>query len=187
VVVRNADGSINPTESYLLVCEQETSGTRDRNKPILQENGKYLRTLGMVDKKYTFTDLFMKGYIPFTFKEFLGQDPVEAGKAWIGDKITEIASGQDMTYQDLFTKSLLGNYVISNVEVTVKDASGKELMTYDPSVHTAPSTYQVSLKDCLIEEKLTPFVNGTNTIHIYARLANGELVEAFNTVLKSNG
>ena len=31
---------------------------------------------------------------------------------------------------------------------------------------------------------LKPYANGSNTIHIYARLSNGELLEAFQTVLK---
>ena len=33
-------------------------------------------------------------------------------------------------------------------------------------------------------EKFAPLANGTNTIHIYVRLSNGELIEAFNTILK---
>ena len=31
---------------------------------------------------------------------------------------------------------------------------------------------------------IDPYANGKNTIHIYARLSTGELVEAFQTVLK---
>ena len=40
---------------------------------------------------------------------------------------------------------------------------------------------QLCLKD---EFGAAPYANGKNTVHISARLANGELIEAFNTVLK---
>jgi hypothetical protein len=33
-------------------------------------------------------------------------------------------------------------------------------------------------------ERMEPYANGKTTIHIYARLANGELKEAFHTILK---
>jgi hypothetical protein len=185
VVVKNSDGTINPTESYLYVCEQETKGTRDLLQPILQDNGKYLRTLGCVDNKYTFFDLYNKGYIPFTFKEFLGQDPVEKGEAWLGSQADKLENGQSMTAEELFNKKLCANYVINNIEVTVKDSEGNVLVTYDAGISTTPRTYELAnLKDGYNEAKLSPYANGNNTIHLYARLANGELVEAYNTVLK---
>lgn len=185
VVVKNADGSINPMESYLLVCEQETKGTRDLLEPIMQENGKYLRTLGCVDNKYTFNDLANKGYIPFTFKEFLGEDPVEKGEAWLGSQADKLENGLDLTAKDVFNKKLCANYAICNIEVTVKDAEGNVLLTYDPSVATGPRTYELAnLADGYKEEKLSPYANGKNTLHIFTRLANGELVETYNTVLK---
>ncbi len=184
VVVRNADGTINPKESHLFVCEQETKGTRDLLEPIQQSNGKYLRTLGCVDNKYTFYDLFNKGYIPFTFKEFLGEDPVETGEAWMGDQAAKMENGQDITAKDLLTKKLCANYVIVTVEVTVKDPEGNVLVNYDPTFLTGPQTYELNLQEGYDEAKLSPYADGKNTIHISARLANGELIDAFNTVLK---
>ncbi len=185
VVVRDSKGNIDPVQSYLLVCEQETKGTRNLLDPILQDNGKYLRTLGCVDNKYTFSDLIMKGYIPFTFKEFVGLDPVEEGKAWIGSETEALPNGQDLTVSDLFNKVLCANYAIVNIEVTVKDPEGNVLVTYDPSIATSEQTYELNLQDGYNEGKLTPHANGKNTIHIYARLANGELLEAYKTTLKA--
>jgi len=184
VVVRLEDGRINPMESYLYVCEQETKGTRDLLEPVMQENGKYLRTLGCVDNKYTFNDLCTKGYIPFTFKEFLGEDPIEKGEAWLGSQTEKMENGQDLTAKDLFTKKLGANYVIVTVEVTVKDPEGNVLVNYDPTYKTTPRTYEVNLQEGYNEAKLSPYADGKNTIHISARLSNGELVEAYNTVLK---
>ncbi len=187
VVVRTDDGTnrINPMESYLYVCEQETKGTRDLLEPVMQENGKYLRTLGCVDNKYTFADLFKKGYIPFTFKEFLGEDPIEKGEAWLGDQDNKMQNGQDITAKDLFAKKLGANYVIVTVEVTVKDPEGNVLVNYDPTFKTGPRTYDLpNLQEAYKEDRLAPYADGKNTVHISARLSNGELVEAYNTVLK---
>ena len=184
VVVKDSKGNIDPLQSYLLVCEQETKGTRNLLDPILQDNGKYLRTLGCVDNKYTFSDLIMKGYIPFTLKEFVGQDPVEEGKAWLG-KPDAIPNDQDMTVNELFKKVLCANYAIVNIEVTVKDPEGNVLVTYDPGIATNQGTYELNLQGGYNADKLPPHANGKNTIHIYARLATGELIEAYKTTLKA--
>ena len=184
VVERNADGTINPYNSYLLVCEQDTYGTKGNKDPIAQSDGKLIYPLGTVDNKYTFDQLIKKGYIPFTFKEFLDQDPIEAGKAWLGNEAAPVKSGADMTASAIFGKTVGANYVINNILIEIKDAEGKNLYTYDPSIFTHPSSRSVSLNGHLPTEKLTPYANGKNTIHIMVQLANGELIDAFNTVLK---
>lgn len=186
VVVRNPDGSINPTKSYITLCGQGNDGTHLHPKLIIkQENGVDLCQLGSVDYKQTFAKLLLSGYIPFTIPEFVGEDPVEAGEVWLGSQASKMENGQDITAEDLFNKKLGGNYVICNIEVSVKDPEGNVLLNYDPSVATTPRGFELpNMKEGYQEEKLAPFANGKNTIHIYARLANGELLEAFNTVLK---
>lgn len=184
VVVRTETGHIDPFESYLHLCEQTTAGTRGYIDPIQQENGKDLVPLGVVDRKVTFQELLQKGYIPFTFKEFLGEDPIEAGKAWLGNEAMPLANGTDISASALGTKILQANYVINNIIVTVKNPDGKTLYAYDPAIQTGPQTYQTNLTGSMNIEKLTPYANGKNTIHIMVQLANGELIDAFNTVLK---
>lgn len=184
VVVRTADGKVDPENSYLHVCEQETSGTRSDDYNVKQSNGIDLRPLGKVDNKYTFKQLLEIGYIPFTIKEFIGEDPVEPGEAWIGTQAAPIEDDQDLTITALFGKTLFTNYALCNLELTVKDPDGKELFTFDPMIVTSPKTYEVKLSEVIGLTKLEPYANGKNTIHIYARLANGELVEAYKTILK---
>ena len=186
VVVRNPDGTVNGDESYLHVCEQETSGTVSDQHNVMQSNGVPLRPLGKVDNKYTLSQLLQKGYIPFTIKEFLGEDPVEPGKAWLGTETVPIENGQDLTISQLFGKALFTNYALCNLELTVKTPEGKELFSYDPMIVTSPKTYNVMLSEITSLAKLEPYANGKNTIHIYAQLANGELVEAYKTILKAD-
>ncbi len=186
VVERTADGAIDPGRSYLHVCEQDSYGTQGQAQTSTQSNGIKMQPLGTIDKKYTFMELYEKGYIPFTIKEFIGEDPVEAGEARVGDKASGMENGTDITASEIFQKQAVSNYNICNVVVKVKDSSGNELVSYDPAYMTTPRTgcYALNLAEGFDEAKLSPYANGENTIHICVQLATGELIDAFNTVLK---
>lgn len=184
-VVRDASGVINPVESYMHVCEQAAAGTQGNVEVVKQSNGVNLRPLGTIDRKVSFKELLDKGYIPFTLKEFIGEDPVEEGKAWVGSKISGYPNGEPLTIGQLAGKQLHGNYNIPCVVVKVKDPAGNELLSYDPCLWTSPrtSSFCLNLKEAIDAQKLTPLADGKNTIHIYAQLSNGEFLEAFNTLL----
>ena len=186
VVVRKADGSIDHDQSYILTLEQCATGTNHPELAQKQSNGVDIRHLGSVELKHTFKELLEMGYIPFTIKEFLGEEPVEPGEAWLGTETTALENGQDFTVSQLFGKSLFTNYALCNLELTVKTPDGKVLFSYDPMIVTAPWTYQVQLSEVTGLPQLTPYANGKNTISIYAQLANGELVEAYKTILKTD-
>lgn len=186
VVVRNPDGTINAEESYLHVHEQGQSGTNNVDYDIEQSNGVKMRMLGTVDNKKTFKQLLESGYLPFTFKVFTGEEKVQPGKAWIGDKTSPMENGQDLTLTQLFGKKIFSNYALLLVEVVVKNPDGEELVHYNPSIPTGVNDYESPLVGALQKDRLTPYANGKNTIHIYARLSNGELVEAYNTILKAD-
>ena len=184
VVVRRADGTIDPEQSYVLVHEQKSTGTRTEDLNYLQENGVTMRPLGSVDQKYTFRKLLEKGYIPFTLKEFIGEDPVEPGKAWLGTQNAALENGKDLTAGVLFGYTLYANYNVCAIQVEVKAPDGKVLDSYTPHMSTNPKLLRCPLTGGLDADRVETYANGKNTIHIYARLATGELVEAFHTVLK---
>lgn len=185
VVVRDPIGQIDPDKSYVLVCEQDAVGTLTDEKMELQENGKVLCTLGTIDKKYTFKKLLNSGYIPFTLKEFIGEDPVEPSQVWLSmseqDKETAAAG---LTMAELAKLNLYTNYALCTVEVQVKDPAGNVVNSYKPNLQSTPVTHNVSLNTILDPRRYEEFANGENTIHLYAQLANGELVEAYTSVLK---
>lgn len=184
VVVRREDGTIDPEQSYVHVHEQKGEGTRTENLNYSQENGVTMRPLGTIDAKYTFQKLLDKGYIPFTLKEFIGEDPVEPGKAWLGTPNSALSNGADLTAGHIFNQPLHGNYNICSVTVEVKAPDGKVLTSYTPHIATNPKLLYCALTGGLDRDRLTAYANGKNTIHIYARLSTGELVEAFYTTLK---
>jgi len=184
-VVRDANGVIDPVQSYMHVCEQAAAGTQGNLEDVIQSNGVALRQLGTIDRKVTFKELLDKGYIPFTIKEFIGEDPVEEGKAWLGSVITETPNGEPMTLGELANKQIHANYNITNLVIKAKDPASNELVSYDPALWLSPkpSAMMTSLQEAIEMDKLTPYADGKNTIHIYAQLSNGELLEAFNTLL----
>ena len=186
VVERWSNGDIDPDRSYVIVHEQDAKGSSSDSLNYTQENGVTLRPLGGVSHKYTFTDLLKKGYVPFTLKELIGEDPVEPGKAWIGTDVKETENDADLNLMQIMNKTLFANYALCTLEFQVKNADGKVLMSYSPDIDTYPSDYNTPLRHLAGDEQFTPYANGSNTFHIYVRLSNGELLEAFHTTLKAD-
>ena len=184
VLVYDEDGKLDPEESYALVLEQDAVGSKTEKKNYPQENGVTMRPLGGVDNKYTFRELLDKGYVPFTIKELIGQDPVEAGEAYIGGQNAPIENGADLPLSEVLAKTLFANYAICTVEAQIRDPSGNLLLRHSYDTQSRPSTYHTFLSSSDFEEKAAPFADGKNTIHIYTRLSTGELKEAFCTTLK---
>ena len=184
VVVRTSDGKVDPYQSYVLVHEQGAGGTKTDNYNYTQSNGKTMRPLGTIDNKYTFEALLSKGYIPFTLKEFIGEEKVVAGKAWLGSETTPLENGADMTANSIFSQNLHTNFNLCNVKVEVKSPDGTVLVSYYPQILTGQRNTSHSLLGHLYKDRVEPYANGKNTIHIYARLTNGEEIEAFHTLLK---
>ena len=184
VIVYHSDGSIDAEQSYALVHEQDAIGSKTENKNYTQDNGVIMRPLGTADKKYTFRQLLDKGYIPFTLPELIGTDPVEPGEAYLGTAQKRIENGQDISFKELLSNNLNVNYALCTVEIQVKDADGNVVYSFKPSLRTTPMTFTAPLGNDDLLKELPAYVNGTNTIHVYARMANGELIEAVNTILK---
>ena len=185
VIVRWPSGTINAEQSYVIVHEQDAKGSSTNDKNYTQENGVTLRPLGGVSNKYTFSDLLKKGYVPFTLKELIGEDPVEPGEAWIGTEYVKTENGADQTIMQFMNKTLFANYALCTLEFQVKNPEGKVLKSFSPDIDTYPSDYNIPLRHLAGDEEFTPYANGSNTVHIYVRLSNGELIEAFTTVLKA--
>ena len=184
VIVYDADGKIDPKESYVLVLEQDAIGSKTDKQDTLQSNGVTLRGLGGVDNKYTFQDLLDKGYLPFTIKELIGEEPVEAGEAYIGQQNAPLENGADMLLHDVLAKTLFTNYAICTVETQIQNPDGEVLARHRYDHQTTPFTFHASISSNDFEEAAAPFANGKNTVHVYVRLSTGELKEAFTTVLK---
>ena len=144
VVVRNQDGTINGDESYIYIIDQAQTWEEATNA----SGDTYLRKKS-VNAKKTFTQLFASSYIPFTFKEFLGTDPIEVTEVSLVKGSTTYAKGtvseadrsfratkttNSLTWSNLMASSVTSNYGIVDAYIIIKDNFGNE--NYKHAVRT---------------------------------------------------
>ena len=173
VVVRNADGTINPDESYLLYMDQGSS-----LKDYTAGDGQKAQLQGKLEGKATFRELYDKGYLPFTFGEFTGDAPVKVAK------VTG-AMAAPATVKDAVNAMLTSNYPISYVEVVLTNDRGEQ--TYrkvtaaeNMNVWEVPLAKQMDLTR--VKELLT---KGPQTLRVRVRVGSGQLITAYEGTITS--
>ena len=164
VVVRNADGTINGEESYVLYMDQASGW-----KKYTADDGTTVQLQGNIHKKTSFAMLFKQYYIPFTFGEFIGTEPVEAAEVTLElpDRVTP---------SDLATSVIKTNYPISYVKVTVTDRKGKEAYCVTEPTQVT-DVREIFLGKLLDFEPL--FRHGEQTLTIQVRVSTGQLLTAY--------
>ena len=196
VVVYQADGvTIDPIKSYIYIIDQGQTWEEMTN-----EQGDRLSYKGGVDVKKTFFDLMGGNYVPFTYREYTGEDPVEITKVGLIDKdknalisgtisesdrkfVAETNLLKSISLEQLFTYSATANYGISDVYAVVHDSKGNEV--YKHAVRcSAASTYTLKIAENIAEGKEVPsvekwgsaeFAEGeTYTVQIILQLSTGE-------------
>ena len=133
VVVKNEDGTINGEESYLCVTEQGGSW-RDGVSP----SGIPYQYEYSLDKKFTFRKLYDTAYIPYTFADLIGTDPIEE---------TEVSfshQGDTITESQLFSATVTSNYHLSDIYIYVYDKAGNEIYKHAVRVRV-PSTMEMKI------------------------------------------
>lgn len=116
IVVKNADGSINPDESYLMIQDQ-----RGGNGAVfyeVEENGHTLNFSGRTSAKVTFAKLYEDDYIPLTAAEFIGEKPY--------DKATVSATEGVDSIDKLAKAQVESNYPLAVINLIVTNKSGKQ-------------------------------------------------------------
>ena len=110
------NGTIDPAKSYILISEQGQTWHDYTN-----EAGDTAQMKNSVDRQMTFMELYDNSYIPFTFAEFLGTDSVDETQCSIE------LTGDTVTSAQLFKAKVTANYGISDIYVSLKDDSSKEV------------------------------------------------------------
>ena len=132
-VVYNEDGTIDGTKSYLSIIEQGgiwEEATSANGIPYQRERS--------MERKFTFQQLFNGGYVPFTFGELIGTDPIEETEAAFSHQ------GDTITKEQLFSAKVTSNYNISDVYVIVYDGAGNEIYKHVDRARI-PSTREVKI------------------------------------------
>jgi hypothetical protein len=163
-VVYNDDGTINGEESYLCVTEQGGSW-RDGVSP----SGIKYQYEYSLDKKFTFQKLFNAAYIPYTFADLIGTDPIEE------TEVTFSHTGETITESQLFNAKVSSNYHLSDIYVYVYDKAGNEIFKHAVRIRV-PSTMESKIfkAGTVYTWGSWEDVSAGNTVKIEVQLGTGE-------------
>jgi len=174
VIVRNEDGTIDGEKSYVMLAEQGLYNTAEHHRRTTSDGTEYL-IRGNDGRAFTFAELYSDGYVPHTFKEFLGTDPVEDGAVSIG--IT------DATISPLAINAatLTSNYPISDIFTVIRDAEGNEVGKY--TKHTTNHFIKsLEMQGATLPASILSqyAVKGGHTIEIKVQISTGALLTAYS-------
>ena len=172
VVVRDpVTNEIDGAKSYLYITDQHVQ-FENYTHP---DGGDQCLHARYVNKKYTFAALSAEksGYIPFTFKEWLGEDPIEV------PEYTCSHSGETITKEQIFKTKITSNYHLYDIYVSIYNKDGVEV--YKTATHSDyASNYEMKFSSAGINchmwgdlEKLDP-ANYEYTVKIYVQSGTGD-------------
>lgn len=173
VIVTNEDGTINGEESYFTYIHQASSWSDQK-----QSDGTPFRAQTVPYSKKTFAETYKENYVPFTFAEFTGEDPVERSET----KFSHVK--ETMTVEELKQSTITSNYAVSHAVITVSDGNGNKLLT-KTAFCTEINQKEFSLGSCLYPAELTSLANEGHTVTVSCRLANGETPTVYKGTLVS--
>ena len=168
VVKRLDNGQIIPNESYITVLDQTATWTQGTN-----EAGDNFTYEANVDAKWSFDYLYRGSYLPFTFKEWTGEDPIEE---------TEVScshSGDTITLEQLYNTTVTSNYYIMDLYAEIFDQHGNQVfkLASRPIRKCSVKEFRFYRAGAGVDswgdaEKLDPKVQ--YTVKIYMQLGTGE-------------
>lgn len=160
-VIKNADGTINGEKSFITVIDQDTGWTEKQ-----QTDGSPFLVQGSIDDKITFAKLYKGSYVPFTFAELIGTDPVEEVSCEIN------IEGDGVWRNDLAKTTVSSNYYISDVHLYVFDESGTQVYHKASRVSSAGRTERTLGAEIGVAA-LKKFADGKHRVKITCQLGYG--------------
>ena len=161
-VERFANGSIDGENSYVYIIDQHQGWVEAENASgTVYEHKNYLK------RKHTFSSLFKSNYVPITYGEFLGTDPVEETVCTFSHEESEITV--DQLKQGIVT----ANYGISDIYVYLKDGEGKILFYKVNRANTAGKT-SMDFSDTIYGPSFSKYTDGNYTVEVVCQLGTGE-------------
>ena len=158
------NGEIDGEKSYITICEQSTKWQEGTNA----SGDTYLYKVSH-DQQKTFASLFKGSYIPFTFAEFLGTDPVEETEC------TFSHTGSTITTKELFASTITSNYGICDAYASIKDSTGKEVYRHAVRIKATGEKELAFTRAGNVDKWGTLDVsNGEFTVEVTCQLATGE-------------
>ena len=113
VVVKNTGTTtINGDKSYVIMAEQYSTRYQRTSQ------GQTINQHGQIYKKYTFSELYNSGYLPFTITEFSDPQSVEQAAVRLSN------AGSNLSYTTLSGCVVYSNYYLSKLTITVTGLDG---------------------------------------------------------------
>ena len=159
------NGEIDGEKSYITIIDQHGKWVERTN-----ESGDVFYHKNYLDSKRTFAKLYADYYVPFTFGEFQGTDPVEETECNFS------YTGDTITVSDLFKTKVTSNYGISDVYAIVKDSEGNEVYRHAARCQRA-GEMEIELKrnsDYIVKWGTLDVSTGDFTVEIVVQLGTGE-------------
>ena len=163
-VVRNSDGTIDGSKSYVTMIDQTNSKKWHEEK---QSDGTPYLIQGNIDAKLTFAELYNTNYLPFTLAELVGQDAVEKSETKFS------YSGKEISSSNLCRATVTSNYGISDIFAVIKDQKGNEVAKF-PVRATKAGVTSLSFSGALNGTDLSDYADGKHTVEIKAQISTGE-------------
>ena len=155
-VERTATGKVKPGNSYIVTLEQTNSFDKDAKKGV--------NTTWYVEHKYTYTDLYLKCYIPITLKSFTEEPaPLDA-------KVSDFPTAKTVTSGKL-RGTIDSNYFIETVKLEIINAETDEVAT---SCEYSCLNYFFSFVDKPVPEGLGELAKGEYLCRISLKTSGGE-------------
>ena len=171
-----SDGAVDGTNSYVIILEQTGANEINQTKEFNETIGKDVYLCERLDAKWSFEEIFSKGYLPITCKELI--DPAPRAELQLTD------SAKEPTMDNMFSGKLASNYRISDITIRIMDEDGNllqkatcfsrqnEMLTFDLSRFINPAEAQ-SMQGTIALDELAA---GTYRCTYTARISTGEQV-----------
>ena len=167
VVVRTPDGKIDPAKSYVTIIDQSTQFV-----PYQHENGDLCQVAENVDAKWNFQKLYNGKYLPMTFAEWTGEDPIEE------TQVTYSHQGDTITIEQLYSSRITTNYYLFDIYAHIYNSEGIEVCKIARRYESTNTRELAFEKGAFAEEVWGSYENldpaDGYTVKVVAQIGTGE-------------
>jgi hypothetical protein len=161
VVVIGPNNKIDGASSYVQIIDQYGSWVESTT-----EDGVTYTHKDYVGRKMTFNQLLQDGYLPFTFAEFQGTDPIEETECLYSH------TSNTINMQQLMAATVTANYSISDVFVCLKD--GDKTVIRDVYRADTVGVKTTNIYKALSTKQWSEYASKGYTVEISVQLGTGE-------------
>ena len=180
--VYNADGSINGTESTVILIDQAQAGGFNHNGVEYEcaSPGILVGTSNKLVK--TFEELYLVGTLPFTMEVFLDPSKVVDAQVVYGNANTNFADGDTLTVAELLAKNVDANYPVAYVTANFTDGTAVSVYMHLAAGYANNPVGIGKMRGVTyFKSELDKHVG--ETVNITAQLGSGEIKHIANVTL----